>query len=64
MADAGVFIDMGWANGWVQKPRIVQECQKAHHSVEDVDVGPKYRGLEHVVRCYDCRYVYRYDSSD
>jgi len=56
--------DLGWANGWKETPRIVRECQKMGHKVTCVDVGPCLRGLENVVTCNLCGYVYRFDSSD
>lgn len=65
-------IDFGWANSWSYDqdwkknwPPLVMECRAKKHSVSDVDVGrPPNRGLEHVVKCEECGYVYRYDSSD
>ena len=59
--------DFGWANDWGRTggtPGLVLACQQAHHKVSDVDVGPPMRGMEHVVRCDQCGYIYRYDSSD
>jgi hypothetical protein len=56
--------NLGWANSWSETPDIVKKCQENKHSVSDVDVGPPNRGIEHVVKCVICRYVYRYDSSD
>lgn len=56
--------DLGWANEWTKNPEIVTECQKKNHVVSDVDVGPPHRGIEHVVKCAECKYTYRYDSSD
>lgn len=56
--------NLGWANGWHEDPGIVKRCKELKHKTSDVDVGPKWKGLEHVVRCDICGYVYRYDSSD
>ncbi len=56
--------NLGWANGWKEDPEIVKECERLGHKPSNVDVGPPHRGLEHVVRCDICGYVYRYDSSD
>ncbi len=56
--------NLGWANGWKEDPQIVKDCRAKNHKTSDVDVGPPYRGLEHVVKCEICDYVYRYDSSD
>ena len=56
--------DFGWANGWKETPELVKKCKELKHRVSDIDVGPKFRGLEHVVRCDTCGYLYRYDSSD
>lgn len=55
---------LGWANGWKETPQIVLDCRAAGHRRSDVDVGPRNRGLDHVVRCDICGYVYHYDSSD
>lgn len=56
--------DLGWANGWSETPAEVEACRKAKHRTRNNDVGPPRRGLEHVVKCVKCGYVYRYDSSD
>ena len=56
--------DFGWANSWQGEPELVAKCREMKHQVSDVDVGPPHRGIEHVVRCDICGYVYRYDSSD
>ena len=56
--------DLGWANNWRETPEIVKKCRALKHSRTDKDVGPPHRGLEHVVTCEICGYVYRYDSSD
>jgi hypothetical protein len=57
-------VNLGWANSWEDTPEIVKKCREAKHTRSDVDVGPRNRGLEHVVKCTTCNYVYRYDSSD
>lgn len=62
-------IDLGWANGWKETPPEILACRKVRddgvkHDMSDEDVGPPHRGIEHVVRCVQCNYVYRYDSSD
>lgn len=63
-----IMVDLGWANGWREKPDIVSRCESQDHStpgfLTDVDVGPPGRGIEHVVTCTECGYRYRYDSSD
>lgn len=66
-----IYIDLGWANSWSdhEYPSIVRECNNKKHyndkaNYSDIDVGPKYRGLEHIVTCHICKYIYRYDSSD
>ncbi len=56
--------DLGWANNWKSEPPAVKRCGKLGHKRKDVDVGPANRGLENVVTCRICNYVYRYDSSD
>jgi len=64
MAEQKNFIDLDWANGWNEEPEIVKKCKEAGHIATNVDVGPPMRGIEHVVTCHICGYVYRYDSSD
>lgn len=56
--------NLGWANGWTEIPPEVKRCRELGHQPSHVDQGPPNRGLEHVVSCDRCRYVYRYDSSD
>ncbi len=65
--------DLGWLNSWFGKTEpaeyaeyndIRQKCHDLKHKVNDIDVGPPNRGVEHVVTCEICGYVYRYDSSD
>ena len=57
-------LDLGWANSWPETPPEVTKCRELGHTPTDRDVGPPNRGIEHVVRCDVCAYVYRYDSSD
>ena len=64
MTTKSAVIDFGWANGWKEKPALVVKCREAKHRPSDIDIGPPFRGMEHVVRCDQCGYVYRYDSSD
>jgi len=64
MTDKPAVQDFGWANSWSETPDLVKKCREAGHKVSDIDVGPPFRGLENVVRCDICGYVYRYDSSD
>lgn len=61
--------DFGWANSWDQQTRKEiaereRRCSVLNHHKQDVDIGPPYRGLEHVVTCRICGFRYRYDSSD
>lgn len=60
--------DLGWANKGGETYRIIQEhlerCRTLGHQQTDIDVGPPMRGIEHVVTCRECGFVYRYDSSD
>ena len=56
--------NLGWANDWDDDPQVVKDCRAKKHRTTDVDVGPPHRGMEHVVTCTECGYVYRYDSSD
>lgn len=62
-------IDLGWSNEWKETPDLVKKCHEDQrqgntHTVKNVDIGPPRRGMEHVVTCQECNYVYRYDSSD
>jgi len=57
-------IDLGWQNYWTETPEIVKKCKRKGHKPTDRDVGPPFRGLEHIVQCNLCKYIYRYDSSD
>jgi hypothetical protein len=58
----------GWLNDGENPERDAAraKCRASNppHKVTDVDVGPPHRGMEHVVTCEECGYVYRYDSSD
>jgi hypothetical protein len=58
--------NLGWMNDWDwdNKPEEYIKCHELKHKTTDVDVGPPYRGIEHVVTCEICNIVYRYDSSD
>jgi len=57
-------VDLGWANSWKEEPGLVEKCRSLGHERRGWDAGPPNRGLEHVVICDICKYVYRYDSSD
>ena len=61
-------IDLGWHNkgGETAKTidRYVANCIEQKHHPTDVDIGPQYRGMDHVVTCEECGYKYYYDSSD
>ena len=56
--------NLGWANGWTEAPEIVKKCKEAGHQPKHEERGPRNRGLENVVTCEECGYIYRYDSSD
>lgn len=51
--------DFGWQNGWAKNPEIVERCHHAMPARTDKIVG----SFVSEVRCKECRYVYRYDSS-
>lgn len=55
--------DFGWANSWRDTPEVVKACIEAKHKTTDIDVGPPFKGMKHVVVCQICNYVYLYDSS-
>ena len=61
-------IDFGWLNNGLKEDdaAIVAKCEAAHppHKRTDIDIGPRHRGMNHVVTCETCGYVYHYDSSD
>jgi len=63
-ADKRDLKNLGWANSWRETPAIVDECKRKDHKTQNVDVGPPNRGIENVVTCEECGYVYRYDCSD
>ena len=63
---------LGWANSFyesgapedIEKVALIARCREQKHKTTDIDVGPRYRGMDHVVTCEVCGYVYHYDSSD
>lgn len=61
------YLDLGWHNNPHCRPAIdaaIKRCTEKKHLRRDADVGGGQRGLEHVVSCKECKFVYRYDSSD
>lgn len=60
--------NLGWANAGGETYEKIclarDKCLALGHERSDIDVGPPHRGMEHVVTCELCGYVYRYDSSD
>lgn len=59
-------VDLGWANGWKEKPAIVKRCQEqlGHRPQEFTpDAGIPYKCFTHYVRCDICGYRYKVDSS-
>ena len=61
-------LDLGWMNdtGEIGKriDKYRAKCRALGHITKNFDRGPANRGLENVVICKACNYVYRYDSSD
>jgi hypothetical protein len=57
-------IDLGWSNGWQARPEIVKSCELAGHKLQSTNLDPTHHGLDTMVRCDICGYVYHYDSSD
>ena len=55
------WVDLGWENGWREKPDIVVQCQQKGHVVYRKD---DFERCVHVVWCEICRYTYSWDSSD
>lgn len=64
MEEYDTYSDYGWANSWKETPQAVHLCWQKKHPRTDVDIGPPFRGLHHVVRCPICKIIYHYDSSD
>lgn len=58
--------DYGWLNDGpnTEREEAQKKCNALGHKRTDKDVGPPHRGIEHVVTCPICDFVYRYDSSD
>lgn len=59
--------DLGWANGWYNtdhQPPEYTACQAARHQISDCDIGPPYRGINHLCQCAVCKIQWHYDSSD
>lgn len=55
---ADAFIDLGYANGWGEEtPDIVKQCNHAVRSREISRCLTEYK-------CWECRYIYKVDSSD
>lgn len=65
MDGTGELKHLGWANGWSDDPEIVKECKAKGHEVSDESDAPgvRYKCFVHTVRCYECGYQYKYDSS-
>jgi hypothetical protein len=57
-------IDLGWQNGWKEIPAVVMLCSESGHDRTTTPVGPSPCPNVHVVRCEQCGYSYRIDSSD
>ena len=60
-------IDLGWHNAGGETAKkidkVVAECCAKKHTQTDKDMGPPFRGLDHLVTCIECGYRYHYDSS-
>ncbi len=55
---------LGWANDWTKTPEVVKKCWELRHQPTRNDIGPPYRGLDNVVKCDICKYVYHYACDD
>ena len=57
--------NLGWANGWDREPEAVKECrEKGHKLTPKCDApGVPYKCHTHTVRCDECGYYFKYDSS-
>jgi hypothetical protein len=53
--------DLGYANGWVVVPQIVGECITKGHERKTIK-DPNYRNVT-IIKCEECDYSYRIDSS-
>lgn len=60
--------DLGWLNQGgetAQKIDVAEaECRAAGHKRKSYDNGPAMRGMDHIVECGTCDYLYHWDSSD
>jgi hypothetical protein len=55
---------LGWANSWKEIPAPLRQCAAKQHKIEDRDIGPPMRGMDHRCRCHICKIEWHYDSSD
>ena len=62
--DRGELQNLGWANSWLETPGTVERCRAAGHQVSSENADPTNHGYCTVVKCEQCRYSYRVDSSD
>ena len=53
--------DLGYANGWNEKPEIVKKCEELGHKLEG-EKDPLYNCVHHRW-CPICNYSYSIDSS-
>jgi len=51
--------NLGYVNGWLERPEIVTKCEEAEHKREWKKIG---RCLEQCT-CRECGYYYKIDSS-
>ena len=50
-------------DGSLPVAEIVKRCRALGHKTIDTNRDPTWHGLTNEVRCDECGYVYRYDSS-
>jgi hypothetical protein len=60
MSEEDYRIDLGWANGWKERPVILDKCEKLEHDV-GYEKGPWNCTHRHF--CDICSYEYWVDSS-
>jgi hypothetical protein len=54
-------LDLGWANGWAEKPAEVLACQAKGHRMTSQDIAARKNTL---YSCDECGIQYHVDSSD
>lgn len=57
--------NLGYMNSWSETPEIVVKCNELDHGKKGIkEVDSDYSRCLTTVRCPECGYIYRIDSSD